>query len=650
MSRHSLQQWDHYKRQMDQLMARPDFLTNLAQSAGAMSTLVNNMLDPSVSDWSTATASGKPLLTSQEQVQFKEMLDPYVPYIRAFFKGEPLPHSGEQHGGAEELIKKMQQKLTKNMTYMGQHNVIMYGGTQIDILRQKEQQANRDEKGDVTVYVGPPPVDVPLRFITTSIVTLFDVIRMISSMVGWEKGAEILSVIVSALEVARGEWKRGITSFMGYFGTKSLWIGQVFKVFVYIFQTVPTAMHHVLLDDVTELGRTIVFGMALNIFQTIAPAKIRQIFIGNIDTINANNEVLTQFFSNDKRQKEYNYTFDATNPRYAIYFNKYSWGDLTEFQSYMIEAKCTEEMVTFHKDLKKALNEEQKREDDEQAEMKKASKTPPPISGVGICRSLLGIMGMLPANCTKEIKPLVTHVIDLIFGQSEDGKKGQLLAEFTALAPAMLDVIKKAASTAALAVKPVIPSFTMPDLSGVTGVMSNAFDAVKKKTQSAVDAVKGKVDNFMPKKPHWREQLKQLQEQVANMGEHVSAIPTIKDLEGKVEKLKAELNAAHLPVGEPPSVAQKGQDQLSQTVNNQDSLGILSQPQQSNAEKKLSDPFNAMSKSFNSKQPPPPSVASLSSDPFPTSGGRRTHRNTVRNRHSRRIRASTRALRQRARE
>ena len=650
MSRHSLQQWDHYKRQMDQLMARPDFLTNLAQSAGAMSTLVNNMLDPSVSDWSTATASGKPLLTSQEQVQFKEMLDPYVPYIRAFFKGEPLPHSGEQHGGAEELIKKMQQKLTKNMTYMGQHNVIMYGGTQIDILRQKEQQANRDEKGDVTVYVGPPPVDVPLRFITTSIVTLFDVIRMISSMVGWEKGAEILSVIVSALEVARGEWKRGITSFMGYFGTKSLWIGQVFKVFVYIFQTVPTAMHHVLLDDVTELGRTIVFGMALNIFQTIAPAKIRQIFIGNIDTINANNEVLTQFFSNDKRQKEYNYTFDATNPRYAIYFNKYSWGDLTEFQSYMIEAKCTEEMVTFHKDLKKALNEEQKREDDEQAEMKKASKTPPPISGVGICRSLLGIMGMLPANCTEPYPLLVTHVIDLIFGQSEDGKKGKLLAEFTALAPAMLDVIKKAASTAALAVKPIIPSFTMPDLSGVTGVMSNAFDAVKKKTQSAVDAVKGKVDNFMPKKPHWREQLKQLQEQVANMGEHVSAIPTIKDLEGKVEKLKAELNAAHLPVGEPPSVAQKGQDQLSQTVNNQDSLGILSQPQQSNAEKKLSDPFNAMSKSFNSKQPPPPSVASLSSDPFPTSGGRRTHRNTVRNRHSRRIRASTRALRQRARE
>jgi hypothetical protein len=359
-------------------------------------------------------------------------------------------------------------------------------------------------------------------------------------------------------------------------------------------------MHHVLLDDVTELGRTIVFGMALNIFQTISPAKIRQIFINNIDTINENNELLTQFFSNSKRQKDYSYTFDPTNPRYAIYFNKYSWGDLTEFQSYMIEAKCTKEMVEFHEDLEKALNEEQERENDEIKKLKAAGKTPPPISGVGICKSLLGIMGMLPANCTKEIKPLVTHVIDLIFGQSEEGKKGQLLAEFTALAPAMLDVIKKAASTAALAMKPIIPSFTMPDLSGVTGAMSTAFDAVKEKTHSAFDVVKGKVGNLMPKQPHWRDQLKQLQEQVANTKEHANALPQIQKLEGELkvqqQRLKNEEKSNAAPS---PSSAKKSSAQLLEV---------------------------SASKKYN--------------------GGRRTHRN----RRTLRIRASTRSLRQRARE
>ena len=647
MSHHSLQQWDHYKRQMDQLMARPDFLTNLAQSAGAMSALVNNMLDPSVSDWSAATASGKPLLTSQEQVKFKEMLDPYVPYIRAFFKGEPLPHSGEQHGGAEDLVKKMQQKLTQNMTYMGQYNVIMYGGEgpRIDILGQKERNANRETK-DVMVYP-EPPINVPLRFITTSIVMLFDVIRMISSLVGWEKGAEILSVVVSALEVSRGEWKRGITSFMGYFGTKSLWIGQVFKVFVYMFQTIPTAMNHALLDDVTEMGRTIIFGMVLNIFQTIAPADIRQVFIKNIDTINENNALLTKFFNNSERKQKYQ--FDPTNPKYAIYFNQYSWGDLTELQSYMIEARCTKEMSEFHDKLEEALKKEEAKEHASYIPPPQpnaipdpnAQPKPPPISATGIVRALLRIMGMLSTTNCKETPPLIAHVIKLITGKNNNNVE-QLKSEFEAfkgILPA-----KKAKSNNASPSPSLSPS-------PISTMLSSAFAKVAKTVQNTTEAVRGKVGPLMPKQSKYREKLEQLQKEFANREEYLTLLPQIQELDGKIKNLdgKIKTKEAELNPGQKGALSVSSKS-TGQTVNNQDSLGILSQPQQSNAEKKLSDPFNAMSKSFNSKQPPPPSVASLSSDPFPTSGGRRTHRNTHRNSHSRRIRASTRALRQRARE
>ena len=579
MSRHSLQQWDHYKRQMDQLMARPDFLTNLAQSAGAMSTLVNNMLDPSVSDWSTATASGKPLLTSQEQVQFKEMLDPYVPHIRAFFKGE---RSTEQHGGAEELVKKVQQQLTKNMTYMGQHNVVMYGGTQVDVLRQKEQQANREKK-DVTVYPGSPPVDVPFRLITTSIIMFFDVIRMLISLTGWERGAEILSVIVSAMEVARGEWKRGITSFMGYFGSKSLWIGQAFKVFIYMFQTIPTAMHHMLLDDVTEMGRKIIFGMALNIFQTVAPAPIRQIFIKNIDIINKNNELLTEFFSDPSRKKQYK--FDPTDPRYAIYFNQYSWGDLTEFQSYMIEARCTTQMATFHEEIKDALDEEERKEKASIPQI--PNTTALPITGTGIARSLLGIMGMLPdPNCKTPKKTIIQHVIDLITGESNDSKASSLLTDLTAFAGTL----------------PSLPK--MPDTSPLSDMASSVFQTVTKKAQNAAEAVRGKVGPLMPKQSKWREQLEQLQKEVANRQEHLTLLPQIHDLEGKIQKLDGEIQQAESNPG------QKGRRSVFSTGKGH-VLGTSSQPAA------------------------PPFVFQASKR-----GGRIT----------RRIRASTRALRQRARE
>jgi hypothetical protein len=593
---------------MDQLMARPDFLTNLAQSAGAMSALVNNMLDPSVSDWSKATASGKPLLTSQEQVQFKEMLDPYVPHIRAFFKGEPLPHSGEQHGGAEDLVKKMQQKLTQNMTYMGQHNVIMYGGTQIDILRQKEQQANR-EKEDIMVYP-EPPINVPFRFITTSIVMLFDVIRMISSLVGWEKGAEILSVIVSALEVARGEWKRGITSFMGYFGTKSLWIGQVFKVFVYMFQTIPTAMNHVLLDDVTEMGRTLIFGTVLNIFQTIAPADIRQVFIKNIDTINKNNALLTKFFNNSEIKDKYN--FDPTNPKYAIYFNQYSWGDLTEFQSYMIEARCTTEMVEFHEELEKALKQEEDKERESYIPAQpnananaipdpSAQPKPPPISATGIVRALLRIMGMLSTTNCKETLPLIGHVIKLITGK-DDNNVEQLQNAFEEFKSSITPA-KKASSNNA-------------SPSPISDMLSTAFTKVAKKVQNTTAAVRGKMDTMMPKQSQWREKLEQLQKQVANMEEHLSLLPQIQTVEEQIQTTQAKLNAA-----------QQGTPPAQQFTPVQPSAPLLAPAQ----------PFVFPASPVPGSPPNPQST-------FGSGGGSRKKGRT------RRIRASTRALRQRARE
>ena len=591
-------------------MARPDFLTNLAQSAGAMSALVNNMLDPSVSDWSTATASGKPLLTSQEQVKFKEMLDPYVPYIRAFFKGEPLPHSGEQHGGAEDLVKKMQQQLTKNMTYMGQHNVIMYGGTQIDILRQKEQQANRETK-DVMVYP-EPPINVPFRFITTSIVMLFDVIRMISSLVGWEKGAEILSVVVSALEVSRGEWKRGITSFMGYFGTKSLWIGQVFKVFVYMFQTIPTAMNHVLLDDVTEMGRTIIFGMVLNIFQTIAPADIRHVFIKNIDTINENNALLTKFF-NDPIRKD-TYRFDPTNPKYAIYFNQYSWGDLTELQSYMIEARCTKEMSEFHDKLEEALEKEEAKEHKSYIPPPQptangtadpnAQPKPPPISATGIVRALLRIMGMLSTTNCKDTPPLIEHVIKLITGKNDNNNVEQLKSAFEAF-KGMIPA-KKAKSNNA-------------SPSPISTMLSSAFATVAKKVQNTTEAVRGKVGTMMPKQSQWREKLEQLQKQVANMEEHLSLLPQIQTVEKQIQTTQAKLNAAQqgMPSAQPLSSAAP-------------SAPLLAPAQ----------PF-AFPASQVSTEP------GSSSNPQSASGSAGGSRKKGR---TRRIRASTRALRQRARE
>jgi hypothetical protein len=398
-------------------MNGPEFIAHLSQSAGALSTLVAHILDPSVSDWSDAKTSSGPLFEPHEKEKFKALLDPYVPSIRSFFKGESSMH---QYGGAEEIIHKVKNKLMENMQYMGKYGVVQYGGNPLDrfaFLKEQEEMANEGE--DVLVPF-EPPFYVPLRLISVSVLLLFDLIRMMMSLFGFNNAAKMLSVVLSLIEVMRGNWKIALTSFAGYFGTDFLWIGQLAKVFLVVFQTIPTAMYSQLRTDGMQLGQTIIFGIVLSIFQTIAPSEVRKIFIETIKQININNKLLTQFFNTEPRKTKYH--FDPANPEYSMYFKQYSWGDLTEFQNFIIKAQCTTEMIAFHKQLEQTLQQSK------EAHQGASSS----ISPADISESILKMTGLLPftePNCPTPTVPLVQNVINLVI-HPNTAEGGQLLTSF----------------------------------------------------------------------------------------------------------------------------------------------------------------------------------------------------------------------------
>jgi gas vesicle protein len=242
-------------------------------------------------------------------------------------------------------------------------------------------------------------------------------------------------------------------------------------------------------------------------------------------------------------------------------------------------------MATFHEEIKDALDEEERKEKASIPQI--PNTTALPITGTGIARSLLGIMGMLPdPNCKTPKKTIIQHVIDLITGESNDSKASSLLTDLTAFAGTL----------------PSLPK--MPDTSPLSDMASSVFQTVTKKAQNAAEAVRGKVGPLMPKQSNWREQLEQLQKEVANRQEHLTLLPQIHDLEGKIQKLDGEIQQAESNPG------QKG--------------GPSSQPAVS--------------------PPPAQEVASRSYVDVAKSASKRGGRIT------RRIRASTRALRQRARE
>ena len=360
MSRHYLQQWGHYKHQIDERIARPHFLENLAHSAGGIINLLNNIKDTSLSDWSKGlTPSGKPLLTPEEQVKFKQALDPYVDIIRS----DSFQQGGEAELMAAELRAAklgaaIEAQLTQNMIHMGQHNVVMRGGgtlDDIDALMQKLAVLKRleeksDTEADVPVYTG---ISVPLRTIIATIYVLLDTIRMLLTTGGFDEKSQILSLMVGIMDVLDGEWKRSILSFIGYIGPDSFWIGQFIKIFIMLFHNVTPSLMYAGLN----IGQSAMMYWSASILQIFSPLPIRQEIMKLIAPINAQNKALLAVIQQNKEALGIP-DFTKDNPNYSEYLkDDISWSTLYVLIDYLKRPEYVDssEVIEFRTKLEEEL-------------------------------------------------------------------------------------------------------------------------------------------------------------------------------------------------------------------------------------------------------------------------------------------------------
>jgi hypothetical protein len=355
MSRHYLQQWGHYKHQIDERIARPHFLENLAHSAGGIINLLNNIKDTSLSDWSKGlTPSGKPLLTPEEQVKFKQALDPYVDIIRS----DSFQQGGEAEHRAAKLVSAIEAQLTQNMVHMGQHNVVMRGGgalDDIDALMQKLAVLKRleeksDTEADVPVYAG---ISVPLRTIIATIYVLLDTIRMLLTMGGFDEKSQILSLMVGIMDVLDGEWKRSILSFIGYIGPDSFWIGQFLKIFLVLFHNVTPSLMYASLN----IGQSAMMYWSASLLQIFSPLPIRQEIMKLIAPINAQNKALLAIIEQNKNELGIP-GFSKDNPNYSEYLkDDISWSTLYVLIDYLKRPEYTNssEVIEFRTKLEEEL-------------------------------------------------------------------------------------------------------------------------------------------------------------------------------------------------------------------------------------------------------------------------------------------------------
>lgn len=127
---------------------------------------------------------------------------------------------------------------------------------------------------DPDIPIGGIPISP--RFIIFLIYYILDITRIAVSVYGNETGRKLLSVIVSILDLVRGDWKKAILTFIGYYGSSPLLIGQAFKTYLTVIQMLSPTIQIKIPYFMYDSAKSMLFGILLSILQIGAPEAVRQ--------------------------------------------------------------------------------------------------------------------------------------------------------------------------------------------------------------------------------------------------------------------------------------------------------------------------------------------------------------------------------------
>jgi hypothetical protein len=116
---------------------------------------------------------------------------------------------------------------------------------------------------------------IPPRFIIFLIYYVLDITRVALSVSGNETGRKLLSIIVSILDLVRGDWKKAILTFVGYYGSSPLLIGQALKTYLTVIQMLSPTIQLKIPYFMYDSAKSILFGILLSVIQIGAPKPIR---------------------------------------------------------------------------------------------------------------------------------------------------------------------------------------------------------------------------------------------------------------------------------------------------------------------------------------------------------------------------------------
>ncbi len=307
-----------------------DLLKNLYTSTENISKILNAIVQTEGNNWAATilNENGEPLFTENEQKKFTDVFEPYIETIINFLKNKKkggdstelneisnlmniskeeleskkkqiLNHS-DTNGGIDDFYTSAVKKLNSINTIVNQY------ASQYGILRlEKESDLKHDihlipeivssliSKGLFGLTGTPPQITeefldkfkIPFRTIIFVIYLFLDVARLTVTVQGRDVQRKILTIILSLFELLRGDWKKSVLSFIGYYGMTPLLIGQFFKLYLSIFNTLSPTIQDNITYGALDTSKSLIIGVLLSIFKVSAPEEIRLPLIGVLEKI-----------------------------------------------------------------------------------------------------------------------------------------------------------------------------------------------------------------------------------------------------------------------------------------------------------------------------------------------------------------------------
>lgn len=260
---------------------------------------------------------GQPLLTPAEQTVWTATCEPYLPFFRSLSQqgGADLPNSlsavpsmptvpagplgptdplgaetpsdtdatDATDAGPDDFFESAYAQYERaNSTihqYVSKHGPIQMStfdkGQDIPLFPKIMTTALQGYPATKAVGMALEKVKLPPRTIYVIVYLLLDMARISASVAGADQNRKILSVIMAVLDLLRGDWKKAILSLLGYAGSSQLYLGQLLKVYLTLFQTINPRIQRDIIFGSYSLGKSLLIGGLLSVFQVTAPASVR---------------------------------------------------------------------------------------------------------------------------------------------------------------------------------------------------------------------------------------------------------------------------------------------------------------------------------------------------------------------------------------